>query len=83
MRHCLHASKVDIISYFCVDKLYTEFLLLLQLCAGDGLPAQICCQCVQQVNTSYSFKLQCETVDTTLRQLRDFHQKQVIALYAS
>lgn len=47
------------------------------LSAGDGLPAQVCPTCVQQVNTSYSFKLQCETSDETLRQLLDFQQTQL------
>jgi len=42
---------------------------MFQLCIGDGLPAQVCCQCVHQINTSYSFKLQCETSDLTLRKL--------------
>jgi len=47
------------------------------LSAGDGLPAQVCLTCVEQVNTSYNFKLQCETSDETLRQLLDFQQTQV------
>ncbi|XP_069696533.1 gastrula zinc finger protein XlCGF26.1-like [Periplaneta americana] len=41
---------------------------VIKLCAGDGLPAQVCQQCVHQVNNSYNFKLQCETSDFTLRQ---------------
>lgn len=42
---------------------------MFQMCMGDGLPAQVCCQCVHQINTSYSFKLQCEASDVTLRKL--------------
>ncbi|PSN42965.1 hypothetical protein C0J52_09705 [Blattella germanica] len=45
---------------------------VLKLSSSDGLPGQICSQCVNQVNTSYSFKLQCETSDLTLRRLLDF-----------
>ncbi|GFG37371.1 hypothetical protein Cfor_12708, partial [Coptotermes formosanus] len=36
--------------------------------AGDSLPAQVCHQCIQQVNSSYNFKLQCESSDIALRQ---------------
>jgi hypothetical protein len=40
--------------------------------AGDSLPAQVCHQCIQQVNSSYNFKLQCESSDIALHQyLRD------------
>lgn len=35
---------------------------------GDGLPHQICTQCLQNVNRAYSFKQLCEKSDTTLRQ---------------
>jgi len=49
---------------------WLRLLLCLKLCVGDGLPAQACSQCVHQVNTSYSFKVQCETSDVTLRQLQ-------------
>lgn len=37
------------------------------MCTGDGLPAQVCQQCVQQVNISYDFKIQCERSDANLR----------------
>jgi hypothetical protein len=37
--------------------------------AGDGLPAQVCERCVQRVNESFNFKLQCESSDATLRHL--------------
>ncbi|XP_069701447.1 zinc finger protein 501-like isoform X1 [Periplaneta americana] len=40
----------------------------IKMCVGDGLPAQICEHCVHQLDTSYSFKLQCENSDTALRQ---------------
>jgi hypothetical protein len=44
--------------------------------AGDSLPAQVCHQCFQQVNSSYNFKLQCESSDIALRQyLRDLHHQ--------
>ena len=29
----------------------------------------MCFRCVQQVNTSYNFKAQCETADATLKQI--------------
>lgn len=34
---------------------------------GDGLPDQICIQCLQNVNKAYSFKQLCEESDITLR----------------
>lgn len=37
----------------------------------------MCSQCVQQVNTSYDFKIQCETADATLKQLIGCHQSQM------
>jgi len=40
----------------------------LQMFVGDSLPAQVCHQCIQQVNSSYNFKLQCESSDIALRQ---------------
>jgi hypothetical protein len=42
-------------------------LIFIQVSAGDGLPAQVCQQCVELVNTCYNFKLQCEKSDMTLR----------------
>lgn len=35
--------------------------------SGDGLPAQVCKKCVRQINSSYDFKLRCESSDVTLR----------------
>ena len=37
------------------------------MCTGDGLTAQVCQQCVQQVNICYNFKIQCERSDANLR----------------
>ncbi|KAJ9576887.1 hypothetical protein L9F63_006505 [Diploptera punctata] len=41
----------------------------LLLRADDGLPRQVCSQCLQQVNSSYDFKQHCENTDTILRKL--------------
>jgi hypothetical protein len=42
--------------------------------AGDSLPEQVCHQCIEQVNSSYNFKLQCESSDIALRRyLRNLH----------
>ncbi|KAJ4439443.1 hypothetical protein ANN_07567, partial [Periplaneta americana] len=49
------------------------------LYVGDGLPAQICEPCVRLVNTSYKFKVQCETTDSALRQYLSTHSLQVAA----
>ena len=37
------------------------------MCPDDGLPTQVCQQCVQKVISSYEFKLLCERSDTKLR----------------
>lgn len=36
---------------------------------GDGLPSQVCIQCVYYINRAFSFKQLCERSDSTLRQL--------------
>jgi hypothetical protein len=51
---------------------YEECLVFMQVIAGDGLPTQVCQQCVELVNTCYNFKLQCEKSDMTLRRYVSF-----------
>lgn len=36
---------------------------------GDGLPSQVCLQCVHYITRAFSFKQLCERSDSTLRQL--------------
>lgn len=36
---------------------------------NDGLPGQVCLQCVHYINRAFSFKQLCERSDSTLRQL--------------
>lgn len=43
------------------------FLIIFQVIEGDGLPYQICIQCLQNINKAYSFKQLCEESDITLR----------------
>ncbi|XP_021920289.1 zinc finger protein 37 homolog isoform X2 [Zootermopsis nevadensis] len=53
------------------------FAPVIKMLAGDSLPEQVCHQCIQQVNSSYNFKLQCESSDIALRQyLRNLHPQQ-------
>ena len=61
-----------LVSYLLCQKI----LFILQLCAGDGLPAQVCQQCVHQVNNYYSFKLQCEKSDLILQQYLNNEQSE-------
>ena len=56
---------------------------IFQLCHGDGLPEQVCCRCMEQVNVSYSFKLQCETTHITLKHLLEEAQTQVNMINSS
>ncbi|KAJ9599466.1 hypothetical protein L9F63_010053 [Diploptera punctata] len=44
------------------------FAPVIKMFAGDNLPSQVCQQCIQQVNSSYNFKLQCESSDIALHQ---------------
>ncbi|KAK9693553.1 Zinc finger, C2H2 type [Popillia japonica] len=46
-------------------------LAAVQVIQGDGLPNQICTQCLQIVNRSFTFKQQCEKSDNVLRQYLD------------
>lgn len=40
-----------------------------QVTEGDGLPSQVCLQCVHYIGRAFSFKQLCERSDSTLRQL--------------
>jgi hypothetical protein len=42
--------------------------LLFQVFEGDGLPSQICQQCVEELDSHYRFKKKCEISDARLRQ---------------
>ncbi|KAJ4443216.1 hypothetical protein ANN_04884 [Periplaneta americana] len=59
----LRAYKVSYNSIIKINK-----CINFQLSSDDGLPAQVCQQCAQQVTTSYDFKLRCENTDAMLRQ---------------
>jgi hypothetical protein len=50
-------------------------LVFVQVSVGDGLPAQVCQQCVELVNTCYNFKLQCEKSDMALRDYVSSHSQ--------
>lgn len=39
----------------------------------DGLPAQMCLQCIQNVQTSFDFKKQCESAYETLKSVLGIH----------
>nr|CAD7460870.1 unnamed protein product [Timema tahoe] len=43
-------------------------LCLVQVFKDDGLPPQVCERCLEKVNASYDFRLQCESSDSILRQ---------------
>jgi hypothetical protein len=69
--HSMSLSYISIESFIIVMFLVKKILyayVCFQLFSGDGLPAQVCRQCVRLVNTSYKFKQQCESSDTALRQ---------------
>ncbi|PNF15584.1 hypothetical protein B7P43_G16484 [Cryptotermes secundus] len=71
-RLCMIKQEDTLLPLFDENNIFEKIKVLiphLELCIGDGLPAQVCPQCVHQINTSYSFKLQCEASDATLRKL--------------
>ncbi|PSN53978.1 hypothetical protein C0J52_13475 [Blattella germanica] len=54
-----------------------NFVPVIKVYSGDGLPAQVCRPCIRLLNTSYKFKQQCENSDTALREYLDNQQVQV------
>ncbi|KAL3276980.1 hypothetical protein HHI36_012342 [Cryptolaemus montrouzieri] len=52
----------------------------IQVIEGDGLPNQICVQCLQMVNRAYTFKQQCEKSDVVLRQYLNELELQNVSL---
>ena len=42
--------------------------MLFQVFEGDGLPSQICQQCIEELENHYRFKQKCENSDARLRQ---------------
>lgn len=49
------------------SSLYTRVLLQVEL--GDGLPTQVCNECVTHLNAALTFKEKCLTADSILRHL--------------
>lgn len=41
--------------------------IIFQMVEDDGLPSQICTQCLLNVHKSFAFKQQCERADSTIR----------------
>ncbi|PSN30404.1 hypothetical protein C0J52_22107 [Blattella germanica] len=77
-RFCMQNGRNMLSLYYhdsnIAEKVMT-FAPLLKICAEDGLPEQACPQCILQINNCYSFKLQCEKSDETLRQLQSEAQQ--------
>ncbi|XP_045468624.1 zinc finger protein OZF-like isoform X1 [Harmonia axyridis] len=55
----------------------------IQVLEGDGLPHQICLQCLQMINRAYTFKQQCEKSDVALRQYLNDLEIQNVSLEQS
>ncbi|KAL1506098.1 hypothetical protein ABEB36_005526 [Hypothenemus hampei] len=66
-RTCL-AQKTDLKKLFdaCIPNMIMSFTSM-QIIEGDGLPPQICTQCLREVNKAFCFKQKCEKSDSTLR----------------
>ncbi|XP_030756410.1 zinc finger protein 2 homolog [Sitophilus oryzae] len=66
-RTCLQ-EKQDLKSIF--DAYIPNMIMALttvQVVQGDGLPHQICTQCLRDVSKAYAFRQKCEKSDTTVR----------------
>ncbi|GLV44435.1 Parkin Interacting Substrate [Carabus blaptoides fortunei] len=50
----------------CLSEIIT-FCVSLEVAENDGLPSQICIQCMEELCRYYKFKLQCQKSDETLR----------------
>ncbi|PSN43482.1 Transcription factor Ouib [Blattella germanica] len=79
-RLCMKEPKEKLLPLFDKGNIFLEkincLVPVLKLHLNDGLPEQVCSQCIQQVNESYNFKLQCETTDLTLKQLIEQEKSQ-------
>ncbi|XP_066252713.1 gastrula zinc finger protein XlCGF26.1-like [Euwallacea similis] len=66
-RTCL-VQKNDLKVLFdaCIPSMIMSFTTI-QIIQGDGLPHQICTQCLRDVNKAFCFKQKCEKSDSTLR----------------
>ena len=51
---------------------------MFQIHIGDNLPSQVCQQCVEQVNSFFIFKLQCENSDTLLNEYLNQRQEEKV-----
>ncbi|KAJ8954977.1 hypothetical protein NQ318_000408 [Aromia moschata] len=60
----------------CIVNMLTSFTSV-QVLQGDGLPHQICIQCLQSVNKAYTFKQLCEKSDLTLRNYLNLHLQSI------
>ncbi|XP_069693233.1 gastrula zinc finger protein XlCGF57.1-like isoform X1 [Periplaneta americana] len=70
-RLCLGSERIFIPLYNNAEKLEEKINCIssrIEIRIGDNLPAQVCHQCVELVNTCYNFILQIENSDDTLRQ---------------
>jgi len=59
-------SSVQVQTFFSLIKLVLKAKIV-QIVEGDGLPHQICTQCLRDVNKAFCFKQKCEKSDLTLR----------------
>ncbi|KAK4882927.1 hypothetical protein RN001_006246 [Aquatica leii] len=67
-RTCLSDnSNMESIFNLNLDKMLM-YCTSLEIYQGDGLPSQICSNCITQINQAYLFKQQAENSDNTLRQ---------------
>ncbi|XP_072933191.1 uncharacterized protein [Epargyreus clarus] len=73
-RICLKANKImfDIFTSFCIKRniFYSEMLTkctIIKPSEEDGLPRQICKECIRQLKRSFTFNTQCAESEETLK----------------
>jgi len=77
--HIVRGSR-DISEYMVhVQNLYLWFSPQVEL--GDGLPAQVCNECIAHLNAAVTFKEKCHTADSVLRHLLNIAVSDAVLLY--
>lgn len=77
--HIVRGSR-DMSEYMvCMLNLYLWFSPQVEL--GDGLPAQVCNECIAHLNAAVTFKEKCLTADSVLRHLLNIAVSDAVLFY--
>lgn len=65
----MSCASVHVSGFHTQKHTFYEHKLPMQVTEGDGMPSQVCLQCVHYINQAFSFKQLCERSDATLKQI--------------